>query len=80
MKIQDLTLRDYFAAQAMPIIIRLHDDYCDGEIPYLDEDGDYMSDEIGCVGTWFPHTKFFAEACYALADEMIKERTKHENK
>jgi len=77
--IKDLTLRDYFAAQAMPMVIRLHDDYCDGEIPFVDEQGDCMSYEEGSFGTWFPHTKFFAQACYAVADEMIKERIKHEN-
>jgi hypothetical protein len=75
----NISLRDYIAVQAMPIAIRLHDDISDGQILYLGEDGYEMGEEAGSVGTWYPHTKFFAEACYAIADEFMKQReVKHE--
>jgi hypothetical protein len=79
-KIKGFTVRDYFAAQAIPIVIRLHEDWNGGDIPYVDENGDDMGNEAGDCGTWFPHTRFFAESCYVIADEMMKARTRHENK
>jgi hypothetical protein len=78
--IQNLTVRDYFAAQAMAVAIRLHEDWNDGAIPFLNEEGEDMGNEEGDWGTWFPQTKFFAQACYSIADEMMKERENHENK
>ena len=74
----NIDLRDYIAVNAMQIAIRLHDDISDGQIPYLGEDGYEMADEVGSVGTWYPHTKFFAEACYAIADEFLLARDKNE--
>jgi hypothetical protein len=70
-----MDLRDYFAAKAMMIAIRLYDEEC-MEIPYIGEDGEPMNYEEGSVGTWFPHTKQFGETCYAIADAMMEARTK----
>ena len=74
---KEITLRDYFAAQAMQIAIQMWKDEC-SEIPYLTEEGDPMSYEEGEWGTWYPHTRFFAESCYSIADEMIKARSKND--
>ena len=69
-----MDLRDYFAAKAMMIAIRLYDEQS-MEIPYIGEDGEPMDYEEGSVGTWFPHTKEFGKACYAIADAMMEART-----
>ena len=69
----DINLRDYFAAKAMVIAIQMWKDESD-HIPYLTDEGEPMSYEEGEWGTWYPHTRFFAESCYAIADQMIKSR------
>jgi hypothetical protein len=68
-----MDLRDYFAAKAMMIAIRLFNDQST-EIPYIGFDGEPMDYEEGSVGTWFPHTKQFGETCYAIADAMMEAR------
>ena len=70
-----MDLRDYFAAKAMLIAIRLYDEQST-EIPYIGEDGEPMNYEEGSVGTWFPHTKEFGKTCYAIADAMLEARKK----
>jgi hypothetical protein len=70
---EEFTMRDYFAAKAMMIAIRLFDEQS-MEIPYIGEDGEPMDYEEGSSGTWFPHTKQFGETCYAIADAMMEAR------
>ena len=72
-KWQGMDLRDYFAAKAMMIAIRLYDEQS-MEIPYIGEDGEPMDYEEGSVGTWYPQTKKFGQDCYAIADAMMEAR------
>ena len=68
-----MDLRDYFAAKAMTIAIRIYEEQC-MEIPYIDNEGEPMTYEENSVGTWYPHTKQFGKDCYAIADAMMKAR------
>jgi len=70
---EGMDLRDYFAAKAMMIAIRLYDEQS-MEIPYIGEDGEPMDYEEGSVGTWYPQTKKFGQDCYAIADAMMEAR------
>jgi hypothetical protein len=69
----DMDLRDYFAAKAMLIAIRLYEEQST-EIPYIDENNEPMDYEEGSVGTWFPQTKEFGKICYVIADAMLEAR------
>ena len=69
----EFTMRDYFAAKAMMIAIRLFDEQCT-QIPYVDESGEPMDYEEGSWGTWYPQTKKFGQDCYAIADAMMEAR------
>lgn len=68
-----MDLRDYFAAKAMMIAIRLFDEQCT-QIPYVNESGEPMDYEEGSWGTWYPQTKKFGQDCYAIADAMMEAR------
>jgi hypothetical protein len=68
-----MDLRDYFAAKAMIIAIRIYEEQC-MEIPYIDNEGEPMTYEENSVGTWYPHTKQFGKDCYAIADAMMEAR------
>jgi hypothetical protein len=68
-----INVRDYFAAKAMMIVIRMYEEQCT-EIPYIDDKGEPMTYEQGSVGTWYPHTKQFGKDCYAIADAMLEAR------
>jgi hypothetical protein len=68
-----MNLRDYFAAKAMIIAIRIYEEQCT-EIPYIDNEGDPMTYEEGSAGIWYPHTKQFGKDCYAIADAMMEAR------
>lgn len=70
-----IDLRDYFAAQAMAIAIREWEELEGGNIPFVCKDG-YPCEREGEITTWFPHTKHFADSCYAIADEMMEARKK----
>ena len=70
---ENIELRDYFAAKAMMIAIRIFEEQCT-EIPYVDSDGEPMTYEDGSVGTWYPHTKKFGQDCYSIADSLIEAR------
>jgi hypothetical protein len=70
-----MDLRDYFAAKAMTIAIRMYEEQC-AEIPYIDNEGEPMTYEEGSAGTWYPHTKQFGKDCYAIADAMLEARKK----
>ena len=72
---ENIELRDYFAAKAMIIAIRIFDEQST-EIPYIDNEGEPMTYEDGSVGTWYPHTKKFGQDCYAIADSLIEARKK----
>jgi hypothetical protein len=69
----EMNLRDYFAAKAMMIAIRLFNEQC-AEIPYVDESGEPMDYEEGSFGTWYPQTKKFGQDCYSIADAMLEAR------
>jgi hypothetical protein len=70
-----MDLRDYFAIKAMPIALRLHDDFSEGQIPYVDEEGEFVSFEnAGDHGVWWPHSEHFARCCYSIADKFMKVR------
>jgi hypothetical protein len=68
-----MDLRDYFAAKAMMIAIRLFEEQS-MEIPYVDESGEPMDYEEGSFGTWYPQTKKFGQDCYSIADAMMEAR------
>ena len=70
-----MDLRDYFAIKAMPIALRLHEDLSEGHIPYVDEEGEFVTfDTVDDYGVWWPHSEHFARCCYAIADNFMKVR------
>lgn len=50
----------------------------DIENNFVDEDGNEMGDKDGDIGTWWPHTRFFGEHCFHIADGMLKASKKNE--
>lgn len=66
----DRSLRDTFALEAMKILLS------NPELAnkYVDDSGCEMGDEVGSVGTWYPHTRFFGEDVYQIADEIMGAR------
>jgi hypothetical protein len=65
---EELTLRDYFAAQAIPIAYKHHKEWLKLDLKeYLVWNGVGSDDsEINC--------EMIAEKCYRLADAMMKAR------
>jgi hypothetical protein len=65
-----MTLRDYFAANAMLGLMRM-----ERAEQFVDEGGLEMDyEEEGETGTLFVHTNFLAEEAYMIADMMLKAR------
>jgi hypothetical protein len=65
-----MTLRDYFAANAMLGLMRM-----ERAEQFVDEGGLEMDyEEEGETGTLFVHTNFLAEEAYMIADRMLKAR------
>lgn len=64
---RDMTLRDYFAAQTLSVVLKKWTDDAkdDGMLSLLEEDGTFTEFAI-CI----------AEEVYAMADAMLKERNK----
>jgi len=67
-----ISVRDHFAGLAMQGLLATPE-MAD---KYVDEEEGYEITEDDHAGTWYPHTKFFAESCYTIADEMLKARSK----
>jgi hypothetical protein len=67
MKLKELKLRDYFAAQAMPIAYKHHKEWLKLDLKeYLVWNSGSGESEVNC--------EMIAEKCYSLADAMMKVR------